>query len=167
MIGLALSGGGSRAIAFHLGCLRALDDLGVLNRIEVLSTISGGSVIGAYYAYTPEKEFAEFESDVRRFLARGFAHSILRRLVYPKHTFAAIRNLGATTADLFRERIGGQPIFRGHPSVAELRPMHLGAPARLPTGAAALKIIELPSRRWRKCGVRRLVPTTGPRADQF
>ena len=26
-IGLALSGGGSRAIAFHLGCMRALNDL--------------------------------------------------------------------------------------------------------------------------------------------
>ena len=29
-VGLALSGGGSRAIAFHLGCLRALNDLGIL-----------------------------------------------------------------------------------------------------------------------------------------
>ena len=28
MIGLALSGGGSRAMAFHLGCLRALNDMG-------------------------------------------------------------------------------------------------------------------------------------------
>jgi NTE family protein len=120
MIGLALSGGGSRAIAFHLGCLRALDDLGVLNRIEVLSTISGGSVIGAYYAYTPEKEFAEFESDVRRFLARGFAYSTLLRLVDPKHTFAVIRNLGATAIDVFREGIGGQPIFRGYPSRTDL-----------------------------------------------
>jgi NTE family protein len=121
MIGLALSGGGSRAMAFHLGCLRALDDLGVLNRIDVLSTISGGSIIGAYYAYTPEKEFAEFESDIRRFLARGFTNSILLRLVQPKHTFAALRSLRATTVDAFRERItGGQPIFRGYPSRTDL-----------------------------------------------
>ena len=28
-IGLALSGGGSRAVAFHLGTLRALEDLGL------------------------------------------------------------------------------------------------------------------------------------------
>ncbi|MFZ3224451.1 MAG: patatin-like phospholipase family protein, partial [Xanthobacteraceae bacterium] len=48
-IGLALSGGGSRAIAFHLGCLRALNELGLLARVNVLSTVSGGSVIGAYY----------------------------------------------------------------------------------------------------------------------
>ena len=56
MIGLALSGGGSRAMAFHLGCLRALNDLGLLERVGVLSTISGGSLIGAYYAYTPHKK---------------------------------------------------------------------------------------------------------------
>ena len=54
MIGLALSGGGSRAIAFHLGSLRALNDIGLLEKINVISTISGGSVIGAYYAYYPE-----------------------------------------------------------------------------------------------------------------
>ena len=48
-IGLALSGGGSRAIAFHLGCLRALNRLGLLERVAVLSTVSGGSVIGACF----------------------------------------------------------------------------------------------------------------------
>ena len=35
-VGLALSGGGSRAIAFHLGCLRALYDRGVLDRLRVI-----------------------------------------------------------------------------------------------------------------------------------
>jgi NTE family protein len=46
-IALALSGGGARAMAFHLGCLRALHDLGILDRVRVLLTVSGGSVIGA------------------------------------------------------------------------------------------------------------------------
>ena len=32
-VGLALSGGGSRAIAFHLGCLRALHDLDLLRNL--------------------------------------------------------------------------------------------------------------------------------------
>ena len=39
-IALALSGGGARAMAFHLGCLRALHDLGILDRVRVLSTVS-------------------------------------------------------------------------------------------------------------------------------
>jgi NTE family protein len=69
-IGLALSGGGSRAIAFHLGCLRALHELGVLQRVKVLSTVSGGSVIGALYAAT-DAPFLEFERRVRAMLAGG------------------------------------------------------------------------------------------------
>ncbi|MCX5711739.1 MAG: patatin-like phospholipase family protein [Candidatus Omnitrophica bacterium] len=86
MIGLALSGGGSRAMAFHLGCLRALNDIGILDRIGVISTISGGSIIGAYYAYTPQKSFDEFESDICKFLREGFQRRILLELAKP-HNF--------------------------------------------------------------------------------
>src|SRR6267142_5708416 len=82
-IGLALSGGGSRAIAFHLGCLRALHQLGVLEKIDVLSTISGGSVIGAYYAYTPHKSFDEFETGIKTILRDGFHSRILIELAKP------------------------------------------------------------------------------------
>ena len=71
-IGLALSGGGSRAIAFHLGCLRALHDLGILPKVKVISTVSGGSVIGALYAAT-DAPFPEFEARVRAMLAKGLA----------------------------------------------------------------------------------------------
>jgi len=83
MIGLALSGGGSRAIAFHLGCLRALEDLKILKKVGVLSTISGGSLIGAYYAYTPDKSFEEFETDVRKFLKDGFHRKIIFEFLRP------------------------------------------------------------------------------------
>lgn len=69
--GLALSGGGSRAIAFHLGCLRALDSIGLLNQCRVISAVSGGSVIGAMYAQH-EGSFDEFDRDVRIVLRRGF-----------------------------------------------------------------------------------------------
>lgn len=79
-IGIALSGGGSRAIAFHLGCLRALNGLDVLRRARVLSTVSGGSVIGAMYA-THEGTFEEFEHKVRRVLADGFLRPALRKVV--------------------------------------------------------------------------------------
>lgn len=71
-IGLALSGGGARAMAFHLGCLRALHELGILNRVQVLSTASGGSVIGALYAANNE-DFPAFEARVRAVLAKGLA----------------------------------------------------------------------------------------------
>jgi NTE family protein len=49
-VGLALSGGGYRAAAFHLGTMRALYHLKVLDKVDVLSTISGGSITGAAYS---------------------------------------------------------------------------------------------------------------------
>ena len=76
-IGLALSGGGSRAIAFHLGCLRALHQLNLLSRVSVLSTVSGGSVIGALYALSKEP-FPVFEERVRAVLRRGLVWPTVR-----------------------------------------------------------------------------------------
>ena len=48
-IGLALSGGGFRAALFHIGVLARLAELDLLREIEVLSCVSGGSIIGAHY----------------------------------------------------------------------------------------------------------------------
>jgi NTE family protein len=81
-IGLALSGGGSRAIAFHLGCLRALNRLGLLDRIDVLSTVSGGSVIGACF-HAHQGDFASFEAKMREILSRGLARRMCRKLFSP------------------------------------------------------------------------------------
>ncbi|MEV5776840.1 patatin-like phospholipase family protein [Streptomyces antimycoticus] len=68
-IGLALSGGSSRA-AVHLGCLRSLHDRDLLDRIRIVSGISGGSLLAALWTYGP----ADF-----------------RRLRRPHHRPAALR----------------------------------------------------------------------------
>src|ERR1700685_3544670 len=81
-IALALSGGGARAMAFHLGCLRALHELSILGRVQTLSTVSGGSVIGSsvlgalYTAF--DGPFPAFEASVREVLGRGLARPALR-----------------------------------------------------------------------------------------
>jgi len=80
-IGLALSGGGSRAIAFHLGCLRALNDRDILKRVDVISSVSGGSVIAALYAYN-DCPFAEFESRVLHLLRSGIDVKIAREFFH-------------------------------------------------------------------------------------
>lgn len=49
-LGLSLSGGGYRAAAFHLGTLKKLNSLGILDKVDVLSTISGGSITGAAWS---------------------------------------------------------------------------------------------------------------------
>lgn len=49
-IALCLSGGGFRASLFHLGLLRRLSELDWLRRVDVLSTVSGGTIVGAFVA---------------------------------------------------------------------------------------------------------------------
>ncbi|MDP9965094.1 NTE family protein [Variovorax paradoxus] len=44
-IGLVLSGGGVRAMAFHLGVLRFLAERSALERVAQVSTVSGGSLL--------------------------------------------------------------------------------------------------------------------------
>lgn len=44
-IALALSGGGIRAMVFHLGVLRHLAERGLLEYVERVSTVSGGSLV--------------------------------------------------------------------------------------------------------------------------
>lgn len=78
-IGLSLSGGGSRAIAFHLGCLRALHALGVMDKVTVLSTVSGGSVIGALYAEN-QGSFSDFETRVCGILSRGLVKPSIKKI---------------------------------------------------------------------------------------
>jgi hypothetical protein len=46
-IGLALSGGGIRSAAFSLGSLQALESHRLVERVDYLSTVSGGGYIGA------------------------------------------------------------------------------------------------------------------------
>lgn len=48
-IGLALSGGGFRASLYHIGVLAQLAELDLLRKVEVLSCVSGGSILGAHY----------------------------------------------------------------------------------------------------------------------
>ncbi|MGA2268017.1 MAG: patatin-like phospholipase family protein [Bryobacteraceae bacterium] len=55
-IGLALSGGGFRASIFHLGVILRLEELGIMNRVSVISAVSGGSIVAAYYAYAMEDQ---------------------------------------------------------------------------------------------------------------
>jgi hypothetical protein len=50
LVGLALSGGGIRSATFNLGVFQALAELGLLRKIDYLSTVSGGGFIGGWLA---------------------------------------------------------------------------------------------------------------------
>ncbi len=56
-IGFALSGGGFRAAAFHLGVMSKLRALGLRDKIDHPSCVSGVSIAGAFLVLMFEKIF--------------------------------------------------------------------------------------------------------------
>lgn len=72
-IGLALSGGGYRATAYHIGTMRALHKLGILDKVDVISSVSGGSITAAYYVLNKHKGYKQLEKD---FLSK-LKHNVL------------------------------------------------------------------------------------------
>lgn len=98
-VGVALSGGGYRAAAYHAGVLDALDRLGV--PVTNVSTVSGGSVIGAFYTLGGETPvfrdaLAKGSFNLRRQLA--LVQNLLR-LPFPGF------DRGTAQADLLRQRL--------------------------------------------------------------
>lgn len=67
-IGLALSGGGFRASLFHIGVMARLAEMDVLRCVETLSTVSGGSILGAHY-YLALRRLLQMKAD--RDITRG------------------------------------------------------------------------------------------------
>lgn len=88
-LGLALSGGGFRAAFFHIGVLARMADLGLLRHVEVISTVSGGSIIGAlYYLHvkrllerTPDAEVTDQDyCDIIATVERDFFQGVCQNL---------------------------------------------------------------------------------------
>lgn len=79
-IGLALSGGGYRAAAYHIGTLRALNRLGILKNVDVISSVSGGSITSSYYALNKDN-YDSFEQSLIRKLQKGVLSSSILNLV--------------------------------------------------------------------------------------
>ena len=72
-LGLALSGGGYRAAAYHIGTLRALHFLGILDKVDVISSVSGGSIASAYYLLNKD-DFRSFKRSFNKKLQKGVMH---------------------------------------------------------------------------------------------
>lgn len=71
-VALCLSGGGFRAALFHLGGLRRLNELGVLGKVDLISSVSGGSIVAAHLAIKvqPWPQAGERIEDFDRLVAR-------------------------------------------------------------------------------------------------
>lgn len=77
-IALCLSGGGYRAMVFHLGVLWRLNELGYLARLDRISSVSGGSITAALLGL----KWAALEFD------QGVARRLVEEVVDPIRAFA-------------------------------------------------------------------------------
>ncbi|WP_373019497.1 patatin-like phospholipase family protein [Thiomicrorhabdus sp.] len=86
---LAFSGGGSRAAALSYGVLQELRDTQIqiqgknvrlLDEVDVISSVSGGSFTAAYYGLNGEKTFKDFE-DV--FLKKDIEGNLISKIMTP------------------------------------------------------------------------------------
>lgn len=95
-VGIALSGGGSRAIAFHYGVFEALHDLKIDQKIDVISAISGGAIIGALWNLYAS-DWNRFSAKVDLVLSDGLESSLFKKLWHPILFLSTIGKLGIDT----------------------------------------------------------------------
>ena len=115
---LAFSGGGTRSAAFAYGVLEKLRDTTVdihgqqrrlLDEVDVITAVSGGSYAAAYYGLFGQRIFQDFEAD---FLLRDMQTEMLWLLARPSSLLTIMRS-GYNRADLAatfldRELFGGR-----------------------------------------------------------
>ena len=99
-LGLALSGGGFRAAAFHLGVLRKLEQLDLLWKVDLLTCVSGGSIVGAFLAANWQRDDALSRLDTYLRTRSIAVSSVIAGLLSPFES-RLDKLAGAYDADLF------------------------------------------------------------------
>ena len=118
---LAFSGGGLRASAFAYGMLEALRDTRItiegrerrlLDEVDLIASVSGGSYTAAYYGLFGERIFRDFE---RKFLKRNLQNALIRLYLSPAHVrswFDPRINRGDLIARWFGDNVFENKTFR-------------------------------------------------------
>jgi len=121
---VAMSGGGTRAAALGYGVLEELRRTEVtvngakrrlLDEVDVISAVSGGTFPATYYALRGEKTFEEFETKV---LSRSFENELVWRILTPTNWFRLPSGTFGKS-DLFAE-LYDETVF-DHATFADLR----------------------------------------------
>lgn len=108
-IALTLSGGGYRAAAFHLGTLSYLHKAGLLEKVKVLSTVSGGTITGATYALSAKCKtpFEEYFRTLYSFLKNVDLVKLSLERIGDRspHSALGFRDLITSFAELYEEKL--------------------------------------------------------------
>lgn len=108
---LAFSGGGTRAASFSYGVLEALRDTSVtiggterrlLDEVDVITSVSGGSYTAAYYGLFGDRIFQDFRDD---FLYRNWQRELLLKPLLPS-SLASMMASNYNRTDLVAAHLG-------------------------------------------------------------
>jgi predicted acylesterase/phospholipase RssA len=153
-VGLALSGGGFRASLYHIGVLARLADLDMLRHIEVLSCVSGGSIVGAYYylelrhllqtkpdGQIAREDYVTAVKNVESGFLAGVQRDIRTRMfLEPGSNWKAVASRQSTTtdrlADLYERELYSRVRDEKHGARRRYVRDLLIVPAGLPAGAS-------------------------------
>jgi NTE family protein len=116
-VAVTLSGGGARAAAFGLGVLDELKatrfewegrETTLLDAVELISGVSGGSVLASYYAAFGDDVLTRFEGD---FLLSDFQKNFVGQLLSPD-TLYRLSSPWVGRSNVFAEELN-RKVFRG------------------------------------------------------
>ena len=125
LVVLAMSGGGTRAAALGYGVLEELRRTEVtvngvkrrlLDEVDVISAVSGGTLPATYYALRGEKTFEEFEAKV---LSRNFEIELAKRIILNPVNWFRLPSGTFGKSDLFAE-LYDETVF-DHATFADLK----------------------------------------------
>jgi predicted acylesterase/phospholipase RssA len=119
-VGLAISGGGSRSAKFAAAAMLQLQRLGLLQRVDYISSVSGGSLAGAYYCTQDENWNPE---TVQKRMTYPFASDALVQTLLPWN-FVALMFSSFDRSDIMSNTFNTTLFTRGGKTLtyADLRP---------------------------------------------
>ena len=97
---VTFSGGGNRAAALAYGTLAQLASDRMLDAVDVISSVSGGSIVSAYYALHGDDLFRRFRKD---YLERDVQSALLRSMLFSPVTWARLMSRDYGRGDLLAD----------------------------------------------------------------
>ena len=124
-IALCLSGGGYRAMLFHLGTLWRLNELGFLRKLARISSVSGGSITAGVLGLAWKRlqfDNDNVTADLQEFVikpVRRLANDTIDRGAIFKGIILPRQSIADEVADDYREQLFGNATLQDLPSDSE------------------------------------------------
>jgi predicted acylesterase/phospholipase RssA len=153
-VGLALSGGGFRASLFHIGVLASLAEHDLLRHVQVLSCVSGGSIIGTYYylelrlllntkpdADITPQDYIDIVRRIERDFLAGVQHNLRMRVLgdladnwkmFFGRKYSRTHKIGELYEEYLYSRIHDEPDPAGESGASSGGSVNRGQPPRSP-----------------------------------